>query len=167
MMKFAPDEPHDIDTAISLLKQAIDCDPQFLAAYVNLANAYDKSNDYDKELAVINKELALSKSDPSILLNKARLFEKSNKVDSAKNIYGLTQIILDEKLKKQPNNIGLIQSKILLLALTVGKDEAMKELNHQINICPEYKKELQSEYLYFKNFDRHSYIYGYSVVQSF
>jgi len=153
-----------INQAIDLLQQAIQCDSTYLTAYINIANAYDKNHNYDGEMRAYNKILKLTNYDsPSIITQKGVLFEKINKIDSAKKYYDIAKIACKKKLIKHPEDAEIIKELILLKALIIGKDEALKEIDEQIKLHPGLQEKLSGEYEYYKIFDRHAYIYDLPI----
>jgi tetratricopeptide (TPR) repeat protein len=150
----------ELNQAIDLFKQAIKCDSTYLNAYMNVANAYDHKKSYDEEMGVFNKLLSLTKNQPTILTLKGILFDKMNEPDSAKQAYYLANTGFEKGLIKDPDNIKLIDGKILLTALTEGKDAAIEELNVQIKQHPKLSTNLANEHTFYRYFDKHTFIYG-------
>lgn len=161
LLNYRGDNKDELDKAINLFKQAINCDTTYSIAYVNLANAYDHEGSYKEEMACLNRLLVLNNDDPTILVLKGMLFERMNQIDSAKQIYSLTKTAYEKRIAKTPNDINLIKGKIELKALTDGKSEAIKELREQIKTHPNLSSKLTEEYYFYEHFDRHAHIYGY------
>jgi tetratricopeptide (TPR) repeat protein len=160
LMKF-PYGERDINEAINLFKQAIDCDSTYLLAYINIANAYERKHSYTDEMKAYNIILVLTNNnDPTILMMKGTLFERINNIDSAKNYYYSAKKGYEKELIKHPDNAEVIKEIILLKALTDGKDEAIKEIDKQIKLHPELREKLSGEYEYYKFFNRHNYVYN-------
>jgi tetratricopeptide (TPR) repeat protein len=153
-----------LDKALDLFKQAISCDSTNMVFYNNLANAYDKKHNYDGEMVALNKLIILTANDPAMLMQKGMLFEFTGDIDSAKNIYHLTQVEYENRLHKNPNDIELIKGIILLKAVTDGKDEAVKVLNKQIKTHPELSSQLSSELMFYKYFNRHDFVFRLPTV---
>lgn len=154
-----------LNKAINLFEQAIKCDSTYAIAYANLANALDHKHSYGDELKISNKLLILLNNDPSILMTRGMLFEKMNSIDSARKAYYLASTGYGKKLAKHPENVNLIKEIILLKALTDGNDEAMKQLNVEIKMHPNLSSQLTGEYEFYKNFDKHAFIYGLTTVK--
>ena len=159
-MKFPSDGEKDINEAISLFKQAVICDSTYAIGYTNLANAYGRKHSYSEEITALNSVLALTDNDALILLEKGEVFERTNIIDSAKKSYYLAEIGFEKRLVKHPDDADIIKELILLKALMVGKDEAIKEIDEQIKLHPDLKDKLSSEYEYYKIFNRHALIYN-------
>jgi tetratricopeptide (TPR) repeat protein len=160
LMKFAPDGEKDINEAINLFKQAVKCDPTYAIGYTNLANAYGRKHSYSEEIMALNKVLALTDNAAPILLEKGKVFEMTNNIDSARKLYYLAKIGFEKSLVKHPNNVNVIKELILLKALMVGKDEALKEIDEQVKLHPDLRGKLSGEYEYYKIFNKHAYIYN-------
>jgi tetratricopeptide (TPR) repeat protein len=158
LMKF-PRSEKDIDTAINFFNQAIKCNATYLTAYINLSNAYDSNKNYSKELAVYDKALILCSNRLVLLTNKAVIFEKMNLPDSANKIYQLARRGFTDSLTIHPTNINFINGFIQLIALTEGKEAALKELDRQTSLHPELKPKMASEYFFYQNFDKKAFIY--------
>jgi len=121
MMNYPTGGKNGLLKAIDLFNQAISCDSTFLLAYENLAHAYDHNQDYKKELSIYNRVLILSSHYPSIITEKAEVFEKMNKLDSAKLGYQLARQSFTDSLSIHPNNLNFIRGLLLVIALTEGK----------------------------------------------
>jgi tetratricopeptide (TPR) repeat protein len=160
LMKFPLDGEKNTNDAINLFKQAVICDPTYAIGYANLANAYDRKHSYSEEIMALNKELALTDNAAPILLEKGKVLEITNNIDSAKKLYYLAKIGFEKRLVKHPDDADIIKGLILLKALMVGKDEALKEIDEQIKLHPDLKERLSSQYVYYKTFDRHAFIYN-------
>ena len=160
LMNYPMNGEKGLNKSIDLFKQAIQCDSTYLNAYIGLANAYGQKKSYKEEMLAYNKLLVLANNDPSLLTQKGVLFERMNKIDSAKKIYYLTKIGFENRLAKTPGNPNLISGMVFLTALIDGKNAAIKELNEQIKAHPELSPKLAYEYEYYKYFDRHAYVYG-------
>jgi len=160
LMKFPSDGEKDINEAISLFKQAVICDSTYAIGYTNLANAYGRKHSYSEEIMTLNKVLALTDNAPPILLEKGKVFEMTNSIDSAKKLYYSAKIGFEERLAKHPDNAEIIKELILLKALMVGKDEAVKEIDEQIKLHPDLRENLSGQYEYYKIFNRHAFIYN-------
>lgn len=160
LMKFPPNGEKDINEAINLFNQAVICDPTYAIGYTNLANAYGRKHSYNEEIMALNKVLTLTNNDATTLLEKGKVFEMTNNIDSAKKLYYLAKIGFEKRLVKHPGNADIIKELILLKALTDGKDQAIKELDEQIKLHPELREKLSGEYEYYKIFNRHAFIYN-------
>jgi tetratricopeptide (TPR) repeat protein len=159
-----PSNGKDIDTAINLLEQAVTCDPTYAIAYTNLANAYDRKDSYNEEIIILNKELSLTDNAAPILLQKGIIFDKKNDIDSAEKMYYLAKIGFEKRLAKKPDNIDEINNFILSVALSDGKDQALKELMKRIQSYPNLANQLSNKIEYYKTFDRRTYISEYNRV---
>jgi tetratricopeptide (TPR) repeat protein len=159
-LKKFPTDKMDINEAIRLFKQAVICDSTYAIGYENLANAYERNHSYSEEIIALNKVLTLTENAAPILLEKGKAFERTNNIDSAKKIYYLANLGFEKRLLKQPGDAEVIKELILLKALMVGKDEAVKEINAQIKLHPELKESLSGEYEYYKTFNRRAFIYN-------
>ena len=137
-----PENEDELNKAVTLLKQATQCDSTYAIAYINLTNAYDRKHSYVEEMKAYNKLLMLTDNSPSMLMEKGMLFERMDNIDSAKACYYLTKLGDEKKLVKHPDDISSIEGLILIKALTDGKDEAVKELNEQIKMHPELSLEI-------------------------
>ena len=164
LMNYPMNGEQELNTAIDLLKQAISCDSTDWVFYINLGNAYDKKHNYNGEMAALNKVLTLTKNDPAILLQIGMLYEVKGRVDSAKNMYQLTEVEYEKRLAKNPKDVNLIKGNILLKGVTDGKDEAIKALNEQIKIHPELSSQLSGELLFYKYFNRHDFVFRLPTV---
>ncbi|RAV59630.1 hypothetical protein DIU36_05240 [Mucilaginibacter rubeus] len=142
------------DTAITFFKEAIHCDSNYIVAFVNLAGAYENKHDFKSEMLVYNKLLSLTNNYPGFIVQKAILFEKLDEVDSAKKNYTIAALGYSKKLSMSPNDIDAIKGLIDIKALTVGKDEAISELNKQIKIHPDIAAKLNDERFFYESFDR-------------
>ena len=162
MMNYPTHGKNGLLKAIDLFNQAINCDPAFLLAHINLANAYDHNQEYKKELTVYNKALILSNNDPSIITRKAEVFEKMNMLDSAKKVYKLARQNFTDSLSIHPNDVNFIGGFIMVIALTEGKESALKELDRRIALNPELKSKMISDYYFYQYFDKRAYLYHLS-----
>jgi tetratricopeptide (TPR) repeat protein len=142
------------DTAISFFKEAIHCDSNYVTAFIGLAGAYERKHDFKSEMLAYNKLLALTNNYPGFIVQKAILFEKLNEVDSAKKNYAIAAAGYSKKLSISANDIDAIKGLIGIKALTVGKDEAISELNKQIKIHPDIAAKLNDERFFYESFDR-------------
>ena len=147
-----------VDSAITFFRQAINCDTNYLIAYINLANAYDQKFDYKTELSVYRKLLSLSGNSAEFLVREATIYERINEIDSAKEAYLRAKAAYKQKLAVSPNDIDAIKGLIYLKALTVNKDSAITELNKQAKIHPDLSSKLNEELYFYENFDRKSII---------
>ncbi|BAU53026.1 hypothetical protein MgSA37_01193 [Mucilaginibacter gotjawali] len=163
MMNYPMNGKDGLLKAIDFFNQAIDCEPSFLLAYENLAHAYGRNQDYKKELSAYNKALTLSNNDPSIITEKAEVFEKMSMLDSAKRDYQFARQSFGDSLSNHPDDANLVSGFVLVIALTEGKDAAIKELNAQLKMHRSLSSKLSYEYAFYKDFDRHAYIYGLTV----
>lgn len=166
LMNYPIEGETGLNKAINFFEQAIKCDSTYVNAYMNLENALDHQRSYDDELKISNKLLIITNNDPSILVTRGMLFEKMNNLDSAKNAYYLAKIGYEKKYNKHPENVNLIKEIILLKALTDGKEEAIKQLDVQIKIHPNLASKLSGEYDFYKDFDKHAFIYGLTSVDN-
>ena len=155
---YAGNEKRQLDTALLFLKRAIQCDANYTIAYLNLASVYDKMNNYNAEMDATNKLLILSKNDPAILIKKGVLFEKMNKVDSAKRLYSLAEKLYKEELTKYPDSLRTMLDFILAKAISEGKDAAVKERNEQIRKHPKDSTDLINKTFFLENFDRKGFL---------
>jgi tetratricopeptide (TPR) repeat protein len=154
-----------INLAIDLFKQAIKCDSTYSLAYLNLADAYDKSGKYKDELFSLNKSLKIN-NNPSVLILKVRLFVKTNELDSARKVFKLANKKLEESITNHNSNLSAIKELILLKAIMYGRDEALKEIDKQMQMHPEFSIQLKDEYDFYKDFDKDSFINGTPKVTS-
>ncbi|MGN6394679.1 MAG: tetratricopeptide repeat protein [Mucilaginibacter sp.] len=152
--------------AISLFRQAIHCDSTNVVFYLGLVNAYVQEKNYTEEMVVDNKLLALTANDPSILMQKAMLFELMNHSDSAKEIYRLSRLTYKKRLANDPENIRLIRGLVLLKGVTAGRDSAIKDLKEQIRMHPRLSPALSGDFEFYKDFDQRSYIFRLPVVRN-
>lgn len=125
-----------LDMAANLLKEAIKCDSTYFIAYKNLADVYGYMKNYNAEISIYDKLIILSNESPLMVYGKASLYLKLNKPDSAKITYVSAESVYNTKLKKDPGNVNMIISKIILKAFSDSKEEAMKELREQIKMHP-------------------------------
>ena len=121
----------ELDTAISFFKRAIACDNNYFAGNINLANACTRIGDFNSAIQAYNKLLLLTNNYPGFAVKKGILFEKMNKLDSARHTYLLAKKLYNNKLAVDPSNIDAIKGHIYLKALTIGKDSAIYELKRQ------------------------------------
>lgn len=159
IMNYTKGEKNELLKAIDLFNQAISCDPTYLLAYRNLANAYDYDQDYKKELTVYNKALILPNTSPSIITEKAEVFEKMSMLDSANRVYQLARQSFSDSLSIHPNDLNFIRGFLLVIALTEGKESALKELNRRNMLNPELKSKMFSDYYFYQYFDKRAYLY--------
>jgi tetratricopeptide (TPR) repeat protein len=159
MMNYTKGEKSGLLKAIDFFNQAVNCEPTYLLAYRNLANAYDRNQDYKKELAIYNKALILSNNHPSIIIQKAEVFEKMNMLDSSKRVYQLARQSFSDSLSIHPHDVNFIGGFILVIALTEGKEAALKELDRRITLNPELKSKMNTDYYFYQNFDKRAYLY--------
>jgi tetratricopeptide (TPR) repeat protein len=159
MMNYTKGENSGVLKAIDFFHQAINCDPKYLLAYINLANAYDRNQDYKKELAVYNKALILSNNHPSIIIQKAEVLEKMSMLDSSKRVYQLARQSFSDSLSIHPHDVNFISGFILVIALTEGKEAALKELDKRISLNPELKLKMNTDYYFYQHFDKRAYLY--------
>lgn len=145
-----------IDTVISLFRQAINCDTNYLIAYINLSHAYDRKQDYKAELSVLKKVLYHSNNFPGFILQEGIVYEKLNAPDSASKAYKQAKIAYEKKLSVSPNDIETIKKLIYLKALTLNKDSAINELNRQAILHPHLSIQLKQDLDFYKYFDRKS-----------
>lgn len=162
-MNYPENGAKGLNTAIDLFKQAIQYDSTYSTAYINLSTAYDHKGSYKDEMIISNKLLLLTNNAPATLILRGILFEKMNNIDSAKKIYYLAKLENEKKLVTHPDDVHLIEQLIELNALTEGKDAAIKELNAQVKMHPSLSSKLSYEYDFYKDFDRHAFIFGLTV----
>lgn len=162
IVKYQQGKSSDLTKAISFFKDAIKCDPKYSSAYTNLALVYDYKKNYGEELNVYNKILSFSDNDPSILTEKGIVFEKLKLIDSAKIIYQLARQKFEDKLKTHPSNITYIQGLLMILALTEGKESALRELNKQVTSNPELASKMVADDYFYQHFDKSAYIFHLS-----
>jgi tetratricopeptide (TPR) repeat protein len=159
LMRYHGEKDLRLDSAISFLKQALVCDSTYLKAYMNIALAYDYKQDYNEELITYNKILLLTKNYPTIMVEKGIVLEKMHKLDSAVKTYKLAGIAFNKQLLTHPKNLNLIGGSILLLALTEGKESALKELDKQVSANPELASKMASDYFFYQNFNKNAFMY--------
>jgi tetratricopeptide (TPR) repeat protein len=164
LMNYPMNGEKGLEKAIDLFKQAISCDSTNFIFYNNLANAYDQKHNYDGEMVVMNKMLALTANDPAILMQKGMLFEVMGRANSAKELYNLSKVEYEKRLAKRPNDINLIKGIVSLIGVDSGKEEAIKALNEQIKIHPELSPELSQQLLFYKYFNRHDFVFRLPTV---
>lgn len=159
MMNVTENEKGGVLKAISFFKKAIDCDSTYLLAYINLANAYDRNREYKEELNISKKILTLSRNNPSMITLRAEAFEKMNLLDSAKRLYQLAKHNFRDSLITHPGDVNFIHGFVLGVALTEGKESALSELNRQIKLNPKLQSDLITDFYFFEDFDKKSYLY--------
>jgi hypothetical protein len=120
---------------------------------------YECMRNYHAEMDIVNKLFPLEKNDPAILIQKGILFEKMNRIDSAKTTYFLANKIYREKLAGDPGNIDLISDIILLKAIADGKDAAIKERDEEMQKYPQLASKLNAQTYYLEDFDRNSFLH--------
>jgi hypothetical protein len=108
----------------------------------------------------LDKVLALTGNAAPILLEKGKVLEMTNNPDSAKKLYYLAKIGFEKRLVKHTDDAESIKELILLKALMVGKEEAIKEIGEQIKLHPGLKQKLSGQYEFYKIFNRHTFIYN-------
>lgn len=105
-----------IHEAIRFLKIAVEMDPAYLPARVNLSSALITAGEYSKAIGVLEEVLMIQSDNPEALSNKAvalYLFGKANNIDTADN----SITTLKEVLSKNPifsealYNMASIQSE--------------------------------------------------------
>jgi hypothetical protein len=69
---------------------------------------------------------------PFLFIEEGGAFERMNNIDSAKAYCDLANKGCETELVKHPNNVGIIEELISLKALTVGKGDAITEIDRQI-----------------------------------
>ncbi len=153
-------EKGTLDKAINLFKEAIECDSNYLIAYINIANAYGQKHDFPEVMKAYNFILKHSNNSPVFVVQKAILFERINQTDSAKNYYNIAMNLYSKQLLKNPNNVGVIKEVISLKAYMGGKDDAIKEIDKQIMLHPNLERELSIDYELYKYFNRYDAIHG-------
>jgi len=153
-----------LDKAIDLFKQAIACDSTNFVFYNNLASAYDQKHNYSGEMLAINKLLTLTGNHPALLMQKGMLWEVMGYLDLAKETYRQTQLEYEKRLAARNNDIELIKGMVLLKGVVSGKDAAIEALNEQIKKHPELSSELSQEFLFYKDFNRHDFVFRLPTV---
>ncbi len=105
-----------IEDAVRYLQFAVERDPTYLPARINLSSAWLLAGEHPKAMGVIDEILKLHPQNPEALSNKAialYLFGKTNNIDTADQAITL----LKEVLKKNPSfgdafyNMAFIQSE--------------------------------------------------------
>jgi tetratricopeptide (TPR) repeat protein len=151
-----------LDTALSLYKKAIKCDPHNFTAYMNMRTIYTYMSNYKMAIAMDNEILKIYPSEPFFPFDKGMLFDKINKTDSANFNYRLAKARYSVKLKTDSNKSWIISKIVLLTALTNGKAEALKELNRQIKAYPQLSElndtTMFGKTYFLKDFNRKAYI---------
>ncbi len=164
LMNYPRDGDSLLNKAIDKFEQAVRCDSTYFTAYINLSTAYDYKGSYDKEMIAFNKLLKLIPNDAVLFEQKAELFERMGKPDSAKIYYLLSSVAFQRRLAKDPANEKTIANIVDLKAITDGKDAAKKELDYQINKHPELSRKLAYEYEMLNLFNRESAVFRKTVV---
>jgi len=88
---------NEFDKAIVLLEKLLTLNPSFIAAYNNLALAYEFSGDWDKAVSTYQTAIELSDTTPELLNNLGDLYRKMGKWDLALQQFNIA-------LDKNPTN---------------------------------------------------------------
>ncbi|RZA03727.1 MAG: hypothetical protein EOP47_02035 [Sphingobacteriaceae bacterium] len=147
----------ELDTALTLISQAIKCDSNYFNAYVNMRVIYGHMANYNEAIAKDDKLWKLS-AEPHFLFDKGMLFDKINKPDSAKHNFLLARKFYEKQLIKKPANAVIIYEIILLTAFIDGKERAMHEYEKQVKLHPELASNFFFTTNEIKDFNREEYV---------
>jgi tetratricopeptide (TPR) repeat protein/peroxiredoxin len=119
------------DEAIQNFRRALEIDPDFLIALVNLGNAYRKEKRWDEAKAVLERADELSPADPDVNYGLAMVFAELNDTDRA---YDRFQKALAARpaYPEALNNLGV------LYLFTHRRGEAEKSFKESIRVAPAY-----------------------------
>ena len=137
---------NNVTKAIAVLEQAVACDTTYITAYINLATAYGRAQNYTHQLHTLNKLLVLSHLDPEIYVSKAEVFIETHQTDSLNHTLQLAMKAYNERLAKRPEDSNLISGKVWLIKLMHGTDAAIQELDKQIKLHPALASKLSENY---------------------
>jgi len=84
---------NDFRGALDLLQQALAIDPDFAAAYSQLAKLYYSAGDIEKASDAISKALALEPYQPDFNYVQGRIFEKQGRLDAALSSFERTTLL--------------------------------------------------------------------------
>ncbi|MGF7080072.1 tetratricopeptide repeat protein [Mucilaginibacter sp. UYCu711] len=158
------DGKRDLDKAVDFFKQSIVCDSTNITPYINLTTALDDKHLFKEEIIFYNKILKMTKNDPGMLEQKGMLFERMNDSVSANKIYSLAFSECKERLVQNPADGNLIGILVDLKAITIGTDEAIKELDKQLNVHPELSPRLSYLHEFYKNFNRYAFVHRLATI---
>lgn len=110
------------EDATKSYNKALELKPEYVGAYVGLANAYEQQQNMDKALQTYEKVLAANKDNPEIMYNYGRLlYNRNSKGDRDKALEVWKQV-----LKVQPNYSNALYSVGLLYELRGDKNTALQ-----------------------------------------
>ena len=87
-------------SAITLLKQALDIEPKSLGLWLNLATAYRQAGDGKAALNAVDEALSIEPRDFSALLLKGSLHDRDGDLIEAGRIYGLALLFVPPSLSE-------------------------------------------------------------------
>lgn len=143
--------------ALDLLNRAIDCDSMYQLAYLNKLTVLTMLGKQREVLILIERLERVLPQDPGIFIAKGLQYEKIGKKDSAEVWYDRAKQRCDQNLDAYPDSANFIYDRVMLIAITAGKEQALSEIDKYISRYPE-KEELSSYRQGILNFDKERYL---------
>ena len=148
----------DIDLAILLLKESVNCDSSNLIFSRNLIDAFAFKENYDSAIFYYNQSIQISSDiDPYYITLKGFLFKKLNLTDSS--IFYLQQAeskYLD-LIERRKDNLYEIESVLILYCIMNGKQFALKKYSEFMLKYPSSQLVKFGEILKSNNCDEYSF----------
>jgi tetratricopeptide (TPR) repeat protein len=125
--------PTDLDRAISLLREALRINPNYVASLTNLGIALVNKGNYDEAVSCFTKVLKIDPRNTNARMNLANALFEQAKSEKAISIY-------KEILKTDPENADT-HFNIAIVLTSEGKiNKAVLHYNEAIRINPKYSK---------------------------
>ncbi len=115
--------------AIGALRKAVELNPNYITGYFLLGKLYRDIGYYDDSIECFKKYLA-KKKDPNVLFELGLTYERTNKLDDAKEIYKSVILV-------KPNHAEAHFSLGLLLFRELKFDEALESIQRAIDFDPD------------------------------
>jgi tetratricopeptide (TPR) repeat protein len=119
-----------LEFALNLLNEALKCDSSMSIAKFNKVTVLNGLGKYAESISLLN-ELIRSRSDSSLVLLKAPLYEKINKHDSLTITYNLALRYFIGKNREKPHDDYTIYGLLLCKSKLYG----IRSVQHEIDSC--------------------------------
>lgn len=142
LLIMANDNPHKLDSAIVLLKNAIAIDPAYALAYSQLAITYWRQKTYSSALTSMKQFTELEPKNPEALAGYGMMLEVCKKTEKAYKYYQTAANLNREKLKhmdiSDKQYLAVQVNYAYNLKLLNKQDESNKIINSVLKDHPNY-----------------------------
>lgn len=145
---------------LDLYDKAIQCDTTNINAYQGKFTTVYLLGRYKESLKILDKIGQIGNyRDVKVLVSIGLVYERMDRMDSAKNIYNRALLECDKQFEKYPaDSIRIICDKLYILAVDRGKEYSLKQLDQYLSDRPEDQMLLDFK-LYLRDFDKNRILF--------